>query len=242
MINTSQHLILILDSPLMGQISLANKLKIFGFNPIVASSVTQCQNLLSQNNKISTWIIPNPLDDQELLGFTKERFAKYQFTPAVFVAAKTSQVLELYDLGVSGFLSDPFETKMVLELVRKSTLSFAERLIHPSSLPSGKHISMYFKDISLWQDLPTLRVGRGGFSIKTAGEMISLGMQLSFSIQGSDGHFTGEALVRWIVPETGSNMVTLGLEWTHLKKESLDFCASHLRESKLISFIPKLLP
>lgn len=147
---------------------------------------------------------------------------------------------EAYDKGACGILSKPFESKILIETVRKLLLSRDERWRSPSSLKSDTQFKKEFESSENSKDF---LLGRGGFFVKWDGGLPKVGSQVDFDLTFKEGLLKvvkGQGVVRWrrSSEKNGLN-AGCGIEVIYLADACRNDVISSAKDKNLKSYIPR---
>lgn len=202
---------------------LAAKFRVFGFNVMTAHSGNSAWDKILQNSNIQIVITDDRMPNGsgfELLSKIKQQNSEF---PRVFVISAFCDHTpeQLYHQGAEGFINKPFDTKVLLDVVRKSLLDTGDRWAHPLSRPP---------DITITENMGSKKdaiarhafeFGRGGFFVETDKKLPSVGSLIGFDILMEPWHLAGAGHLRWILPrDNSSTTMVVGIEIVSLSGPS----------------------
>ena len=244
MINPSDIKILIAeDEPDLRDL-LAAKFRVFGFNVDVAHSGAAAWEKLESNDDFQIVVTDVRMPDSsgyDLLSKAKNRNVLF---PKVFVISAFSDIPkhQLFDAGAEGFMPKPFDTMILLDVIRKSLLSTDDRWRAPSSTPPKENLVLEFPEASEAMDLQEFGVGRGGFYIKGTLDSALIDQLVSFDFKLGSRELKGTGIIRWANPDPNesANPVTIeyyGVEIVQMVGESAEFFNSLLGDEPPKAYI-----
>ncbi|MGE0764333.1 MAG: response regulator, partial [Bdellovibrionales bacterium] len=221
MINPRQVRILVVDDESSIREVLATRFAIFGFQTVVAGSGEEAWQKISQDptiNIVVTDLSMPGMDGQELLIKCKSMNAEL---PRVFAITgnPTWSVEKLYALGAEGVLHKPFDARTLLNVTRSSLLSFGERLRYPPYATTNHNLIFDVSSPSAPQD--HLALARGGFCFTGKQTLPGVGHYLNLDLNLGQMSLHGCGLVRWHRKEDKGGNTVCGVEFVHLKPESI---------------------
>jgi DNA-binding response OmpR family regulator len=148
---------------------LAAKFRVFGFNVETAHSGSAAWDKLLQSDDFQIVVTDLRMPDGtgfDLLNKVKGRNVMF---PRVFVISAFSDVPkhQLFDAGAEDFMPKPFDTKILLDVIRKSLLKTEDRWRAPSSKPAKVDLSFELSELSEAIATEEFGAGRGGFLFGT---------------------------------------------------------------------------
>lgn len=244
MINPSDINILIAeDEPDLRDL-LAAKFRVFGFNVETAhsgdSAWEKVQSISDLQIVVTDVRMPGG-SGYDLLKNCKNRNA---ILPKVFVISAFSDFPrhQLYDMGAEGFMTKPFDTKVLLDVIRKSLLSAEDRWRAPNSTTKKGDVSA---DLPKLDDAIASQVfgaGRGGFFVKGTAAKELYDQLVSFNYDFDGQKFEGTGIIRWMDPNPNESSAELpnhyGVEIVQLGKESADLFTGLLADPLPQPYIP----
>lgn len=243
MINPGEIQVLICeDEPDLRDL-LAAKFRVFGFDVITSPNGNTAWDILLQNPNIQIIIsdirMPNG-SGYELLQKCKERNPVF---PRVFLISGFTDYseAELFNLGSEGFISKPFDTKVLLSIVRKSLLSLSDRWRGQNTDIPESQIEFSEESLEKALDSKKLRFGRGGFCIETTQTLPLVGESIAFKLQVSPWMTHGTGRVRWKNPGKNSeSSQEAGIEITSLEGAHREEVINWILKEKFQAYIPNL--
>lgn len=237
MINPRQVRILVVDDDSSVREVLATRFSIFGFQTIMAASGEDGWQKISGDpniNIVVTDLTMPGMSGQDLL--KKIKMANPAL-PRVFAITGQPQwsVETLYALGAEGVLHKPFDARTLLNITRSSLLSFYERLRYPPYATPNTTLKLSFPSIA--EALPHVALGRGGFYAMAPMTLPSNGQPILLDLNLGEVSLKGSGSIRWQRAVNGQG-TACGIEYTHLKAESLKSLERWLEVHSAATFIP----
>lgn len=238
MINPGEVRVLIAeDEPDLRDL-LAAKFRVFGFDVVTAENGTVAWDVLLKDSKVQIVItdirMPNGTG-YELLKKCKERDPVF---PRVFLISAFSDFSQahLFNMGSEGFISKPFDTKVLLSIVRKSLLSVSDRW-------RGQNVEI--PEIKVEMNAPSFeesiqqnqfRLGRGGFCMKSdIKNLPEEGEGICYSVDTAPLSFHGTGVVRW---KSSKQDPCIGIEIISLEGEHREDVVQWILENKPQAYVP----
>ncbi len=236
MINPRQVRIIVVDDDSAVREVLATRFSIFGFQTVMAESGEDAWTKISSDPGIGivvTDLTMPGMSGQDLLAKIK---ATNPELPRVFAITGQPQWSEevLFALGAEGVLHKPFDARTLLNITRSSLLSFAERLRYPPyASPSA---TLKFRAASTAEASPDFALARGGFYVRTDLALPPNRQAIALDVDLGDVQLQGAGIIRWQRPD--GQHTACGIEFTHLKSESLKTLQDWLSRNLRAAFIP----
>ncbi|MCB0363574.1 MAG: response regulator, partial [Bdellovibrionales bacterium] len=176
-------------------------------------------------------------DGIELLKAIREQ---HHNLPKVYVISGYAQqpIADIYNFGADGFFRKPFDSRSMLDAVRKATMSLQDQWKRaPSAEPHNELI--FLGKLADSQ----IKFARGGFSALTSPGEWRVGDPIRFSIEVTDAEFLdicGTGIVRWKELNNEKTMLCSGIEITYIEEQFRLAFIQWLQKNSGIPFIPKL--
>jgi CheY-like chemotaxis protein/Tfp pilus assembly protein PilZ len=150
---------------------------------------------------------------------------------------------DAFDLGAGGYMTKPFDRRVLSALVERLMISETERWSKGSAVSNGIKLNLSLKsfDFAILNHL--LSLGRGGIFVATKESALIEGSVVNFAIKFQEGkpeNIQGTGVVRWVRPVgSGSILPGIGLEFLFLEDKSKDFILNVGNGRNKCAFIPK---
>jgi len=223
---------------------LAAKFRVFGFNVMTAHSGNMAWDKVLENSGVQIVVtdirMPNG-SGYELLQKCKQKDSEF---PRVFLISGFTDytVQELMALGSEGFISKPFDTKDLLNIVRKSLLNTSDRWRAQNADTPEFKLELEFPSLEKSTQNGYLLFGRGGFSAKIKTTLPDTNTLIQFHLNANPWTLQGTGIIRWKSP---SDLLQpseyVGLEIVSLDGPSSTELIEWLETQKPKAFIPSPL-
>ncbi len=217
---------------------LATKFRVFGFNVSSAHNGSAAWDKLLADKDIQIVItdirMPNG-SGYDLLKKCKDRDPVF---PRVFLISAFTDYTEaeLFSLGAEGFINKPFDTKILLNIVRKSLLKTSDRWRAQNAETPKDHLNFIMDGLEISTQSGELAFGRGGFYAPCAHDIPEDGTLVSFDLKAAPWALHGTGFVRW--SKTKDNRRFTGIEIVSLAGESSDALLEWIEKNKPQAYIP----
>lgn len=218
--------------------TLVDYLRVFGFEGVTAHSSAEAMELLHKNPSIHIVIIDLFLGTESGIALLQEIRAQYAETPHVFMMSglPVESTEDFFECGAEGFLAKPFQSKTLLDVIRKAMLSPKQRW----SVAYGTSPVLTIKEHRS-QPLASggfgFALGRGGFYLETTQAVPDPATPVNIDLILGDLHLLGVATVRW-KKKLSNNLQRVGFEFIYLEPNSLDLVLAALDLIPPKIFIP----
>lgn len=217
---------------------LAAKFRVFGFNVSTAHNGSVAWDKLLADKDIQIVItdirMPNG-SGYELLKKSKENNPVF---PRVFLISAFTDYTEaeLFALGAEGFINKPFDTKILLNIVRKSLLKTSDRWRAQNAETPKDHLNFVLDGLEVSTQSREIAFGRGGFYAPCTQDLPEEGTLISFDFKAAPWTLHGTGYVRWT--KTKDERRYAGIEIVSLSGESADDLLKWIEDSKPRPYIP----
>lgn len=219
---------------------LAAKFRVFGFDVSTAHNGSAAWDKLLTDDNIQIVItdirMPNG-SGYDLLKKCKERNSVF---PRVFLISAFTDYTEaeLFGLGAEGFINKPFDTKILLNIVRKSLLTTADRWRAQNAETPKKHLNFVMDGLEVSTQSGELGFGRGGFYAPSSVDIPDDGTLVSFDLKAAPWALNGTGFVRW--SKTKDNRRFAGIEIVSLSGGTSEELLKWIEDNAPQAFIPTL--
>lgn len=233
------HVLIAEDEPDLRDL-LAAKFRVFGFQVATAHNGTAAWDKLLEDQNFHIVItdirMPNGTG-YSLLQKCKERHA---VSPKVFlISAFTDHTEEeLFAMGSEGFINKPFDTKVLLDVVRKSLLKLEDRWRPQNADQPPTLLSAQLPDLKSSIEQKKFGMGRGGFYFFTNQNLPEPGTPVGFEIQVQPWTLKGTGFLKWTSKDDASQSSWSGIEVVSLLPPSSADIIRWIESASPKAFIP----
>lgn len=231
--------LLIVDDEVDLSQSIATYFEIFGYECLIADSGQAAIDRLAKETVqlVLTDVRMPKVSGIQLLDTIKARNVN---TPKVLVISGFADISneELYHKGADGFFCKPFDSRGMLDAIRRATVSLDELWKRP---PSVEPEYDFIFDEKL--PSPKIRFGRGGFSFVHGAEGWGVDDQVRFQLRLHESDLPdirGSGVVRWRKAGTTPSTSKSGIEISYLDDQCRGSFVKWLEKRLGIPFIPAL--
>ncbi len=231
------HVLIVDDENMLLEI-ISKRFRIFGYQVKTTHTVQNAWKLLEKNkfDIVVTDMHPPNCDGIELLKKLKARDVD---APKVFIISGYSKfsIEEIYSLGADGLFPKPFDTKVIIETVRKATTSQAQKWMMPVHQDVKQKVVF---ELDSFENSRKFALGRGGFFVDFGNESLPdtddfLDFDLCFA-EGDIQSLKGKGHCRWI--KSKENPKAVGIEFAQLDPSCRLEVIDKITKSNPIPFIP----
>lgn len=196
---------------------LASRFRVFGFQTLEATGGDEAYKMFESHPDISTVVtdirMPNGTGI-ELLNKLKSLNSAY---PKVFIASSNTDhsKQELFELGAEGILEKPYDTKTLIDMVRKSLLTNKERWQMPPNFSVDIKLEESFSSYEEACSKNLLKLGRGGLCLQTSKPLPPVESFFHLKIQAHPLEINAVVKLKWVSPVSGNNK-KIGVEFFHI--------------------------
>ncbi len=223
---------------------LAARFKVYGFQIFEAAGGDDAYTVFEEQAKAKAPIDTVVTDVRMPRGSGLDLLKKLKLinpaSPKVFLvsAADGLSQKDLYALGAEGFLEKPYDTRVLIEMIRKSMLSNKERWRMPPNFSVEANLELKLSNFKEAEKNQQIGLGRGGFFIKTSSLLPQVGQAVKFKISASPLELSGVALLKWQHKSEGADFFA-GFEFVHLNGPGADDIYKWIEDTARIAYIPK---
>ena len=218
---------------------LAARFSIFGFQALSAANGNEAWQEICADSSIKIVVTDLHMANgsgQELLAKCKQAHPEF---PKVFAISGQPQptVDELLAQGAEGLIHKPFDARSLLNTVRNALLSLDERLRYPPYAAPSATASLQFPSLDKALASGDFALGRGGCFVTTPANLSPEGSLVTLDIRCGDFVLAGVGAIRWRRALSGGKFGA-GVEFIHLKTESLKSFIEWAQNNTPVAFIP----
>ena len=206
----------------------------------MGAKVYQAENILSAQKLLASHKVDLIISDIRMPGGTGVDLldvvkAHDVHVPPVILITGFADITneDAFDKGAEALLNKPFKLDDLIKMAVRYTSPVEERFTQ-EAIETRKEIHPVDGEI---------KVGRGGFALTldTNGKKYEIGEAVKFDFKFQNKTYTGEGICRWFKPtDQAAQKATMGLEFIHLSKETLNHFKHVFEDSKVVPFIPSL--
>ncbi len=214
------HVLIAEDEPDLRDL-LAAKFRVFGFQVSTAHNGTAAWDKVIEDGNIHIVITDIRMPNGTGHGLLQKCKKKNPALPKVFlISAFTDHTEEeLFHIGSEGFINKPFDTKVLLDVVRKSLLKLEDRWRAQNADQPLDTIKVTLGDLKTSLDNKKFAFGRGGFFVETHQALPDIGTYVGFDVLAEPWSFKGTGILKWVSLEGD---VSQGLSYAGIEVISLE--------------------
>lgn len=218
---------------------LASRFHVFGFQVLEASGGNEAFDLYEKNKPIDIVVTDIRMPGGSGLDLLKRLKQKDPSTPKVFLASAAENISkqELFNLGAEGFLEKPYDTRVLIDMVRKSLLSNKERWQMPPNFNIDHCLEEKFDSLQSAQASSNLGIGRGGVFLKTRKLLPDLEQHIALRIEATPLTISGVAKIKWKQQEN-HDTAWVGLEFVHINGPHAQDVYKWIEDNRPVAYLP----
>ncbi len=217
---------------------LAARFKALNFNPVIAHSGNEAWEILS-HTKIDIVISDVKMNDGDGIALVKRVREHNPREPKLFLVSgfNLHSKEEIFALGVDGTFEKPFESRALMNAVRKARMSSLARWQLTSSHEPEMILEIQSTSLAELEKSAKVKFGLGGFAMftpLTPNEGDRIAFDFKFTQDTQIASLKGIGLVQWC----NKNQKCVGVEIEHVEQPGIQYFVKWLEEKSLIAFIP----
>jgi CheY-like chemotaxis protein len=223
---------------------VASELEFMGAKVFQAQNITIAQKILL-DHKIDLVISDIRMPGGTGIDLLDAIKTRNTHTPPIILITGFADITaeDAFSKGAEALMNKPFKLDDLIKMAIRYTSPLENRLSEEAAPASKKIDRAFSSDIDKDIKSHEYALGRGGLSvvIDYSGKRYEIGETVHFNFTFNDRTLTGMAICRWFKHvDQAHHKLAVGLEFTKLTDQTLEFFLKFSKEYSLVSFIPSL--